>query len=171
MIEHTPVPQRIWYEIKKGETLYKISKMFGTSIKELTESNQLANPEQIVAGQLLYIPGFQLPEGEGEIIVSQVLNATLTAYTAGYESTGKSPAHPAYRVTKSGTYVEEGRTVAVDPSIIPFGTKLYIEGIGYRTAEDTGSAITGSRLDVYFEDLEEARQFGLQRGVIVYVLS
>lgn len=169
--EHPPVPQRVLYQIKKGDTIYKISKTFGTSIKELTESNQLTNPEQIVDGQLLYIPGFQLLEGEGEIIISQVLNATLTAYTAGYESTGKSPEHPAYRVTKSGTYVEEGRTVAVDPSVIPFGTKLYIEGIGYRTAEDSGSAIIGSRLDVYFEDLEEARQFGLQRGVTIYVLS
>ncbi|ULL17019.1 LysM peptidoglycan-binding domain-containing protein [Paenibacillus sp. H1-7] len=168
---HTPVPQRVWYQIQKGDTVYKISKMFGTSLKELTENNQLANPEQIGAGQLLYIPGFQLPEGEGEIVVSQVLNATLTAYTAGYESTGKTPEHPAYRVTKSGAHVEEGRTVAVDPSIIPFGTKVYIEGIGYRTAEDTGSAITGSRLDVYFEDLEEARQFGLQKGITVYVLS
>ncbi|WP_248928020.1 3D domain-containing protein [Paenibacillus hamazuiensis] len=169
--EHTPVAQKVYYQVKKGDTLYKISKMFSVSIKELTESNHLDNPEQIAAGQLLYIPGFQLPEGEGEIIISQVINATLTAYTAGYESTGKTPSHPAYGVTKSGSYVEEGRTVAVDPAVIPFGTKLYIEGIGYRIAEDTGSAIIGSRLDVYFEDLEEARQFGLQRGITVYVLS
>jgi 3D (Asp-Asp-Asp) domain-containing protein len=167
----TAEPQRIMYQVKKGDTLFRIASKFGVSVKDVTEANQLTNPEQITIGQRVYIPGFELPQGEGEMIITEVLTTTLTAYTAGYESTGKTPDHAAYGVTKSGAYVEEGRTVAVDPSVIPFGTRIYIEGVGYRTAEDSGSAIVGSRLDIYFEDVQEARQFGVKRGVTVYVLS
>lgn len=170
-IEVASVEQRVFYQVKKGDTLFHISRMFGVKVKDLTDANHLEKPEQINIGQRLYIPGFQLPQGEDEITVSQVLNSTLTAYTAGQESTGKSPGNAAYRVTKSGTYVEEGRTVAVDPTVIPFGAKVYIEGIGFRTAEDTGSAITGNRLDVFIENVGEARQFGVQRNVTVYVLD
>jgi len=61
-----------------------------------------------------------------------------TAYTAGPESTGKYPGHPAYGITKSGQPVVEGRTIAVDPTVIPLGTWVYIEHIGLRRAEDTG---------------------------------
>nr|WP_274648398.1 3D domain-containing protein [Paenibacillus humicola] len=98
-------------------------------------------------------------------------NVTLTAYTADAASTGKSESHPLYGVTASGTHVEEGRTIAVDPDVIPLGWWVYIEGIGFRRAEDTGSAIKGSKIDVYFENESYANKFGRKRGYTVYVIG
>ena len=77
--------------------------------------------------------------------------------TAGPESTGKSPGHPAYGITRSGTTVEEGRTVAADWDILPEGTKVYIDGIGERIVEDTGGLI-GECIDVYVEDVDVQRR-------------
>lgn len=93
-----------------------------------------------------------------------------TAYTAGEESTGKGPNHPAYGVTASGTRATEGRTVAVDPDVIPLGTWVYIEGLGLRQAEDTGGAIRGNRLDLFLNDLDAAVEFGV-RPVRLWMLG
>jgi 3D (Asp-Asp-Asp) domain-containing protein len=95
----------------------------------------------------------------------------LTAYTAGFESTGKNPGEPGYGITASGTTVSEGRTIAVDPAVIPLGWWVYIEGVGYRKAEDTGSAIKGKIIDVYIEDLNKANKFGRKYGKTVYVIG
>ncbi|MFC4811886.1 3D domain-containing protein [Paenibacillus sp. GCM10023250] len=98
-------------------------------------------------------------------------NFTLTAYSAGVASTGKSKGHPEYGITASGTRVQEGRTIAVDPKVIPIGWWVYIEGIGFRRAEDTGSAVKGNKIDVYFDSESYADRFGLKRGYTVYVLG
>jgi uncharacterized protein YabE (DUF348 family)/3D (Asp-Asp-Asp) domain-containing protein len=60
--------------------------------------------------------------------------------------------------------------VAVDPSVIPLGTKLYIEGYGYATAADTGGAIKGNRIDLFMEDKSQCLSWG-KRMVKVYVLN
>ncbi|WP_162198436.1 G5 and 3D domain-containing protein [Paenibacillus wulumuqiensis] len=99
------------------------------------------------------------------------LQAELTAYTAGLESTGKQPGDAGYGVTASGAIVAEGQTVSVDPRVIPMGWWMYIEGVGYRKAEDTGSAIKGNKIDVYMKDLDAARSFGRKSGVRVYVIG
>ncbi|TJY38585.1 DUF348 domain-containing protein [Cohnella pontilimi] len=104
--------------------------------------------------------------------VKHVLNnVTLTAYSAGVASTGKSKGHPEYGITRSGTRVQEGRTIAVDPKVIPLGWWVYIEGIGLRRAEDTGSAIKGKKIDVYYDSEAYADRFGLKRGYTVYVIG
>ncbi len=51
-------------------------------------------------------------------------------------------------ITATGTAARAGRTVAVDPKVIPLGSKIYIEGLGERIAEDTGGGIKGNHIDV-----------------------
>lgn len=101
-----------------------------------------------------------LPQGEFEV----------TYYTAGYESTGKRPGDKGYGVTRSGAIVDKNITVAVDPTVIPLGTYLYIEGIGLRVAQDTGSAIKGNKIDIYTPNLQDAKKGGRHKAK-VYILD
>lgn len=78
-------------------------------------------------------------------------------------------AYALHSITATGTRPRVG-TVAVDPRVIPLGTRLYVEGYGYGRAEDVGSAIKGDRIDVYFNSESEARRWG-KRRVKVYILD
>lgn len=91
-----------------------------------------------------------------------IINAT--AYTAAADECGKSDG-----ITASGLKVKENETIAC-PSPFPFGTKIYIEGLGTRVCEDRGGAIKGNHIDVYMETKAEAFQFGrrmLEAEVII----
>lgn len=83
------------------------------------------------------------------------------AYDLCYDCCGKTPEHPAYGITASGKRATPGRTVAVDPNVIPLGSTVIVNGTEY-IAEDTGKAIKGNRLDICFSTHEEALQFGRQ---------
>jgi len=108
---------------------------------------------------------------------TRVMYVIATAYTAGPESTGKSPGHPAFGITRSGLPVELGH-IAVDPRVIPLLTHVFVEGLcsysaqfdGRYFATDTGSAIVGNRIDIYFERVEDALSFG-RRRMRVFVLE
>ena len=74
--------------------------------------------------------------------------------------------------TSTGVYPEVGRTVAVDPKVIPYGTAIEIDGFGVRYAEDTGSAIKGGKkLDIFVETRAEAIQLGRQKNVDVWLIK
>ncbi len=62
--------------------------------------------------------------------------------------------------TATGAYPTAGVTIAVDPRVIPLGTKVYIDGVGTRIAQDTGGAIKGKRIDVFMSSHSEALQWG-----------
>jgi 3D (Asp-Asp-Asp) domain-containing protein len=63
--------------------------------------------------------------------------------------------------TASGAVAKANHTIAVDTSVIPFGTTVIINGNEY-VAEDTGSAINGNRIDIYFDNHEDALDWGRQ---------
>lgn len=65
----------------------------------------------------------------------------------------------------SGARAEAGVTIAVDPGVIPYGTVVQINGHTY-IAQDTGGAIRGNRIDVYFDDHQEAWNFGTQNAEV-----
>ncbi len=111
----------------------------------------------------------------GDTSFRKSITMTATAYDLSYESTGKNPGDKHYGLTASGTMARPG-VVAVDPKVIPLGTKLYIQSLdgtkdyGFAIAEDTGGAIKGNKIDLFFESSEQVYKFG-RRKVKVYILK
>lgn len=87
-----------------------------------------------------------------------------TAYAPTVAETDSNP-----WITASGLKSNYG-VVAVDPKVIPLGTLLYVEGYGYAVAGDTGGAIKGNKIDVFFYYPSEARDWGVRR-VKIYILD
>jgi 3D (Asp-Asp-Asp) domain-containing protein len=100
---------------------------------------------------------------------SRMIRMESTAYTSGFQCTGKRPGDPGYGITASGMHVQRG-VVAVDPRIIPLGTRLYVDGYGFAIAADTGGAIRGYKIDVFMYNLSDALVWG-RRAVNVYILD
>lgn len=90
---------------------------------------------------------------------------TLTMVATGYSTDGFT-AMGTQTVRNPGGY----STVAVDPTVIPSGSKLYIEGYGYAVADDTGGAIIGNRIDLFFSTEADANNWGVQ-SVTVHILN
>lgn len=117
-----------------------------------------------------------LETSDGKIIeYTDVIQLEATAYCACYDCCGKYPGNKWYGITATGTKAKVG-TIAVDPKVIPLGTEVYIEGIGgaknygFATAEDTGGAIKGKIIDLYFNTHKETVNWGRQQ-VNVYILK
>ena len=84
-----------------------------------------------------------------DLQVAQTMNMYATWYNAA--SSGKPATHPAYGITRSGAPLTKG-IVAVDPNVIPLGTRLYIPGYGFAVAGDTGGGIIGDMVDLGYPD-------------------
>ena len=106
-------------------------------------------------------PPFEPEEDEEKIALGEY---QLTAYCACSRCCGKSDG-----ITATGTVATAGRTIAVDPRVIPYGSKVEINGNVY-IAEDCGGAIKYNRIDIFFDSHSEALQFGVQRAQ-VYLLK
>ena len=81
---------------------------------------------------------------------------TVTAYCDCLYCCGKTDG-----ITATGTQATEGRTIAVDPNVIPYGTEVIIGGNTY-IAEDCGGAIDGNHIDMFFYDHSDACAWGVQ---------
>lgn len=132
---------------------------YGTAVSSVSRDDQLLEVQKNAdgSGTLVFASGATMD-------FSAAKSMTATAYTGGHAGVGY--------VTASGTHVKVG-TVAVDKSIIPLGTRMYIitdSGIvyGMGLAEDTG--VRGNKVDLYHETYEQCINFG-RRPCTVYILE
>lgn len=167
------------YTVEKGDTLYWIAKEYNTTVDELMELNNLTS-SLIIIGEKLKINKNSNDKTENktktlaprqtqkktstskrtsvsEAPEGKTMTVTATAYTA--ECKGCSG------ITYTGVNLLKDRNakvIAVDPNVIPLGTKVYVEGYGYATAEDIGSAIKGNRIDIHLPTKSEAYKWGVK---------
>ncbi|WAB25168.1 3D domain protein [Lysinibacillus phage vB_LfM_LysYB1] len=165
-------------ERMKAETLQKSLTDLQTKVVELRKQNQtLQNQKkELERKQVSYTPKTRaqattVSRGGSPTSARKTIYMRATAYTnhdAGMNGKG---------ITATGTNTVEGRTVAVDPSVIPLGSKLHITSAsypainGYYVAEDTGGAIKGNKLDIYFNSPSRAKEFGVRRDLVVTILN
>ncbi|MFC3017056.1 3D domain-containing protein [Virgibacillus litoralis] len=116
-----------------------------------------------------------LKEYSEEFIEKKFPSSTVvaTGYTAGVESTGKTPDHPQYGVTYSGVTVKRDlySTIAADLSVYPIGTVMFIPGYGYGVVADKGGAINGNKIDLYYETVEDVYSEWGKKQVEVYIIE
>ncbi|MCG0277348.1 MAG: G5 domain-containing protein [Thermanaeromonas sp.] len=133
---------------------YRVTKEDGKEVKrELLDTWVEVQPQSKIIAY-----GTRTPEAVAALAkAGKVLEMEATAYT----HTGNP--------TATGIYPYRG-IVAVDPKVIPLGTRLYVEGYGYAWAQDTGGLIKGQRIDLFMETEKEAILWG-RRRVKVYILE
>ncbi|WP_286887064.1 3D domain-containing protein [Aneurinibacillus sp. UBA3580] len=109
---------------------------------------------------------FQALNASGDNVKpGKVLTMESTAYTANCAGCSG--------VTSQGINLKENpdaKVISVDPSVIPLGSKVYVEGYGMAIAGDTGGAIKGNKIDVFFSDRNQALQWG-RKDVTVKVFE
>ncbi|KAA6453232.1 LysM peptidoglycan-binding domain-containing protein [Bacillus swezeyi] len=154
------------YTIESGDTLSKIGQTFGVAVDDLKKRNNIKS-DLIFAGETIAIDGQAAgvtPPAKQEAVQTEQtekpkkeLTVTATAYTAN--DGGISG------ITKTGVDLnanQDAKVIAVDPSVIPLGSKVYVEGYGEATAEDTGSAINGNKIDVFIPNKKDALNWGVK---------
>ncbi len=168
--------------VKKLERVYEDGKLVREEVKEevvakpavqqvVAVGTKKKAPTTLVAKAESVKGGLVKLNGKSVSVKKTLKNVTLTAYSAGPASTGKKKGDAGFGITASGTKVKEGRTIAVDPDVIPLGWWVYIDGIGLRRAEDTGGAVKGNKIDIYYDSEKTVNKFGLKRGYTVHVIG
>lgn len=132
------------------------------------EYKELANVVEQTPNTIAVLDKTEELEKPEEPKALKTITVTATAYCPCTSCCGIwSAQHPSrvgtdyQQVTACGAVPTEGRTIATDPSVIPTGTHVLINGHEY-VAEDTGGAIKGNRIDVFFNTHEAALNWGKQ---------
>jgi 3D (Asp-Asp-Asp) domain-containing protein len=125
-----------------------------------------ASPEESSVVSEEYDPAWDIPATESAVCNDVFLGEfTLTAYCPGRCCCGKW----ASGYTATGTLATEGRTIAVDPKVIPYGSRVLLiwpDGTQREyIAEDCGGGVNGNHIDVFFNNHQAARYFGVQSAM------
>jgi 3D (Asp-Asp-Asp) domain-containing protein len=148
------------------KTTYNVTYENGAEVSRQKAGEAVA--EKPVKKIIEYGSGGKITTSDGEVLnFVMKLNVKATAYTTeGYDK----------KTTATGTLAHRG-VIAVDPKVIPYGTKVYVTSkngtswvYGIATAEDTGGAMKGSKVDLFFDTLDECYDFG-RRNAAVYILE
>ncbi|MDD4494195.1 MAG: 3D domain-containing protein [Eubacteriales bacterium] len=189
--ENIPLPfrveERMNNNMDEGTTLTVREGIEGLSkrtFKLILENNKIIN-KSLLAETVIREPIHKLVEigtilnfinSRGDTVrYKQVMDMRATSYTASFEDCGKHPDHPEFGITYTGMKVRPG-IIATDRRVIPMGTKVYVEVLGntpdygYAIAADIGSAVKGNLIDLYFEDADYVKKWGVKK-VRIYVLK
>lgn len=208
LLQTVPVHADSIHSVKEGDTFYILSKQYGVSLDKLMSANPSVKANNIYEGLQITVPdagnnsnaivsaasananstgtATMLPslkvlssdkvvEAWGKTFnYSKTVNVTATAYSAAASENGKWGA-----VDYFGKPLELG-TIAVDPSVIPMGTKVLVTGHSHSnlpdkafvaTATDQGGAIKGHRIDIFIPgSAQTVSTFGFQ-DVKLYILQ
>lgn len=128
-----------------NEKSLKNEEATSSSPKEENSSNQTVSKQEVQARET----ATKAQEDNG----AKDAGETITMEATAYSLVGNK--------TANGTVLtKDSKVVSVDPSVIPLGSKVYIEGYGTYTAADTGSAIRGKKIDIHMPTEQDAIQFG-----------
>ncbi|WP_277586256.1 3D domain-containing protein [Psychrobacillus antarcticus] len=160
------------YTVQKGDTLYKIAKKHKVSVSTLISSNNLKS-DTIKTDQKLNISSKvatatkkkKIPSRSNDDKVVKEIIVSASAYTANCNGCSG--------ITSTGINLKRNpdvKVIAVDPKVIPLGTKVHVEGYGYAVAGDIGNAIKGNKIDVFFAAKSEAYKWG-RKSVTIKILE
>ncbi len=171
------------YTVKKGDSLYKIAKIYKTSVSNLKKWNHLKS-DLIHPKQKLVVSSSTKAASKKATTTKKTVPAKRTA-----SSNSKSPkvvktltvTSTAYSanckkcsgITATGLNLKKNpnlKVISVDPKVIKLGTKVYVQGYGYAVAGDTGGAMRGKKIDVFFPSKTKALQWG-RKTVKVQILK
>lgn len=178
--EKLEVSPETFYIVESGDTLWNIAQTNGVTVHNLKEWNNLKS-DLIKPGLELIIyrngAGQAKAAAPSKTVVkaasakepaqtkAKTLTVTATAYTASCEG--------CIGITKTGVNLKDNpdaKVIAVDPDVIPLGSKVHVEGYGYATAEDIGGGIKGNEIDVFIPTEDAAMQWG-RKDVKVTILN
>lgn len=164
---------KVWAAEKEGTsavTSHEAAEHRETMLKD-KELNIKKQKERYISSD--HIEGPQTLEEYVDTGEYSSTTVVATGYTAGAESTGKTPDHPQYGVTYSGVPVKRDlySTIAADLEVFPIGTILFIPGYGYGVVADKGAAIQGNKIDLYYETVEDVYSEWGKKEVEVYVIE
>lgn len=157
------------YTVKKGDSLYRISVAHKVTVANLKAWNNLKSntihPNQKLKVAATSTGAANTPSRDTSDKVQKEFIATATAYTANCNGCSG--------ITKTGINLKKNshlKVIAVDPKVIPLGSKVHVEGYGYAVAGDIGGAIKGNRIDVFIPTKSAAYKWG-RKQVKVKVLQ
>ncbi|MCM3612171.1 LysM peptidoglycan-binding domain-containing protein [Planococcus sp. MERTA32b] len=178
------------YTVKSGDTLYRIAVNHGISLDQLMSWNGITG-HLIYPGDKLVVSGgtaISVPKAPATSQTSAPAPAQSTAPAqssapakapqSGKEMTVSATAYTAFctgcsGVTATGIDLRANpnqKVIAVDPTVIPLGSTVWVEGYGTAIAGDTGGAIKGNKIDVFIPSRDAALQWG-RKNVTIKILE
>lgn len=149
------------YTVKKGDTLWAISKKHNVSVQQIKSWNKLTS-DTIKINQKLKLTGASAktaaPKKKAVKPAStkyKEIKVKATAYTASCKGCSG--------ITYTGINLKKNpkaKVISVDPKVIPLGSKVYVPGYGEAIAGDKGSAVRGNKIDVFIPNKTRALQWG-----------
>lgn len=165
------------YKVQPGDTMWSVAQRHGISISQLKQWNNLSS-NTIYINQVLQVGGQAAAQAKPSTPATTAPSTPSTSTPApapsqerksvSKEITVEATAYTAYcagcsGITATGIDLRSNpnrKVIAVDPRVIPLGSRVYVEGYGEAIAGDTGGAIKGTRVDLFMASQSSALNWG-----------